>query len=98
MPTQVQRSHTPMVPYYHTNEPSAYLQDDWRATSWLTLNLGVRWEYEAPLTEKYGRIVNLDIGEGFVSAAPVIGGRLNPDRSGIQPRVSMAWRPFPASS
>ena len=30
-PTQVQRSHTPFEPHYHTNEPSAFVQDDWRA-------------------------------------------------------------------
>lgn len=36
----------------------AYLQDDWRATPKLTLNLGLRIEHETPVTERYNRAVN----------------------------------------
>ena len=38
----------------------------------LTLNVGVRWEYSAPITELYGRLVNLDIAPGFAAVAPVV--------------------------
>jgi hypothetical protein len=33
---------------FRANEAAMYIQDDWRATSRLTLNLGVRWEYFGP--------------------------------------------------
>src|SRR5439155_13299131 len=31
-PTTVQRAHSPFEPKYHTDEPAAFVQDDWRAT------------------------------------------------------------------
>ncbi|MCU1259440.1 MAG: hypothetical protein JWO80_2325 [Bryobacterales bacterium] len=35
-----------------------YLQDDWRARSNLTINMGLRWEHETPTVERYNRAVN----------------------------------------
>jgi hypothetical protein len=34
-----------------------FLQDDWKATPKLTLNFGLRWEYEGPLTERFNRSI-----------------------------------------
>jgi hypothetical protein len=39
-----------------------YLQDDWRATRKLTLNLGVRWEVQKPITDRYDRLATFDYG------------------------------------
>ncbi len=43
----------------------AYIQDDYRATSKVTLNLGFRWEYEDPRTERYNQMTR-----GFAYNAP----------------------------
>ena len=61
LPSQVQRSHTPFEPFYHVQEPSLYVQDDWRARSWLTLNLGLRYDVFTPFTEEEDRLSNLDL-------------------------------------
>jgi len=84
--------------YLRQSVYDAFVSDDFRVRSGLTLNVGARWEYEAPVTEKYDRFVNLQVSPDFSSATPVIGQKLFPDRKGIQPRLSMAWRPLPASS
>ncbi len=36
---------------------AVYLHDSWRASRKLTLDLGLRWEYEGPTTERYNRSV-----------------------------------------
>jgi hypothetical protein len=90
----------------------AYITDDWRVGPALTITAGARWEYESPLTERLGRLVNLDIGPGFKAISPVVAtdptgsltGETLPsslmrgDWGGLQPRFAVAWRPVPGSS
>ena len=59
-PTDVRRLYTPFKPWYHSNEPSVYFQDDWHARSWLTVNLGIRYDVFGPLSEAHNQLSNWD--------------------------------------
>ena len=98
--------------YLRQSAYDAYANDDWRVNPQLTVNVGLRWEYGSPITELFGRLVNLDIGPGFASAAPVVASNpvgivtgqiypsslVRPDKNGFEPRIGIAWRPISGSS
>jgi hypothetical protein len=71
-----------------------YAQDDWRATSWLTLNLGVRYDVFTPLTEESNTLANFDPATGTILAADQNGvsrtAGINTDYSNIAPRLGFA--------
>ena len=85
--------------FFRAYSSDAYITDDWRFSPTLTMQLGARWEYDTPMNEALGRLVNLSVTPGFTSATQVLGDSLiAPDRRGIEPRVGIAWRPVPGSS
>jgi hypothetical protein len=98
--------------YFRQTVYDAYATDDWRVKPILTINAGMRWEYGAPMTELYNRLVNLDVAPGFAHVAPVLASNpvgsltgqtypsslVRPDRLRIEPRVGISWRPIPAST
>src|SRR4029077_18374555 len=91
---------------FRANSYDVFVQDDWRLRSSLTLNLGLRYEYNGPYTEAHNRIVNLDVGPQFTFADPVQPGQtgpgfgtfpaslIQPDRNNFAPRLGLAWRPL----
>lgn len=42
--------------YYRSNTVGAFVNDNYKVSSNLTVTMGLRWDYEGPLTEKYGRL------------------------------------------
>ena len=98
--------------YFRESVYSAYFTDDWRVNPQFSINAGVRWEYGAPITELFGRLVNLDVTLGFTAVAPVVANNpvgpltgqsypsslINPDKHIFEPRIGIAWRPMSGSS
>jgi len=42
--------------YYRANTAGAFVNDNWKLRSNLTVSLGLRWDYDGPFSEKYGRL------------------------------------------
>lgn len=57
-----------IAPFYRNYYAAAYVQDDFKALPNLTLNFGLRWDYESPARERYDRQV---VGFGFSNASPL---------------------------
>lgn len=82
-----------------------YLQDEWRVTKRLTLDLGIRYEYNSPKEDTKGRSFSVVPGlqSKVFTAAPtgmVFPGDAGaprgvnfPDRTNWAPRVGFAWDP-----
>ena len=93
--------------YYRTNSYNVFVVDDFRVSTGLSLNLGLRYEFFAPWQEKYGHAANLDVAPNFAAVAPVTPGQpgpfggtypaalINPDRNNFAPRLAIAWKPNP---
>lgn len=86
---------------------AGYLQDDWRVTPKLTLNLGLRWDLETGTQETHGRVTTFDFSApsplaGKVAGFPDLNGLLRfvdaseaewkADKKRFAPRIGFAYR------
>jgi hypothetical protein len=85
-----------------------FIQDDWRVTPNLTVNLGFAWALVPPSTEVKNRQAEFDVTNlnWYVPAgSPAITGCANCittdaragiqfDKSAVEPRIGLAWKPF----
>jgi carboxypeptidase family protein len=79
---QFSRSDALRQPSFRSWEPGAYVQDDWRARPWLTVNLGLRYDIFSPYTEVHGRISQYDPYTGMLMS-PAIPGTLQSPTVGV---------------
>ncbi len=80
-----------------------YLNDDWRVLRTLTLNIGLRWEYQTPWTDRFDQLGFFD--PDFTDPLTKQKGLLrftgrdgnsryqsNPDRNNYSPRIGLSWQ------
>jgi carboxypeptidase family protein/TonB-dependent receptor-like protein len=76
-----------------------YFQDQWKLRPNFTLNMGLRWEYYAPITESHGRSRIFDIRQcanavpGDPGICPQGTPFFYPNYRNFDPRSSFAWSP-----
>ena len=84
--------------HWRSWEIGAFLQDDWKLHPRMTLNLGVRWDFFEPASEKEGRLANVifpETGDYFQRIAEarvgVVDRLYERDLNNFAPRVGFAW-------
>jgi hypothetical protein len=98
----------PIESAYRWWQTGLFLQDDWRVTPNLTLNLGVRWDLQIPRTDAHGEVSTMNPILPNVAAGNIAGaftyygtgpGRNGKPRigdidyKGWQPRIGFAYSP-----
>ncbi len=85
--------------HIHNWGVAGFAQDDWRITHRLTLNLGVRYEFNTPIKEEHNLLGNfsptcglIQVGlpdcNGHVASSPY-----SSDHTNFAPRLGFAWDP-----
>ena len=100
---------TPTIPYESNHLFGEYVQDDWKPTHNLTLNLGIRYEIQTPYTSRgnEGSIFNpnalnplsISAGMPLLGALQFLGPgnryMYNPNYHNIAPRVGFSYQAIP---
>jgi len=86
---------------------AAFVQDSFKLTPKLTLNLGLRYDYESPRTDRFNQLTNFDYSlkpplqtpgldlRGALTFVGVSGAsrlQANPDRNNFAPRLGFAYK------
>jgi len=78
-----------------TTAYNVYVQDDWKLDPNVTLNLGLRYEYNTPPVDPTNHMSTIDLTTGDIVPVGTNGvsrSGISPDWNNVAPRVGLAWR------
>ena len=82
------------VPYDVYTEYGGFVQDQWRVSSRLTVNVGLRWDLFTPVSERHNRLSDFFLNSGTVALAGQNGisaSMLGLQKHDFSPRLGMAY-------
>ncbi len=90
-------SRPPIVPFYPNAYFGAFVQDDWKVLPNLTLNLGLRWEFDDVVGDSSNlrpcpTLTTADNTCSFIEN--ILGTHDGPDYKQFGPRIGFAWDPL----
>lgn len=74
-----------------------FVQDDWRVSKDITLNLGLAWNLTTPISEVLNRQSNFNPATGLFEVAGQNAGKwvgIQFDKTALEPRIGLAWKPW----
>jgi hypothetical protein len=92
--------------YYRSNTAGVYINDNFKVRSNLTVTAGLRWDFDGPLAEKYGRLTAFNpsrysynvasdtlTSSGLEFASGGSDSLMTNHQWGFAPRLGIAWSP-----
>lgn len=86
------------VPYNVYTEYGAFVQDQWRVSSKVTVNIGLRWDLFTPVSERYNRLSDFFLNSGTFALAGQNGisaSILGTQKHDFSPRLGIAYHMTP---
>ena len=75
------------------NSFGGFVQDDFRVTPRLTVNLGLRYDLTTPIKERNNLLGNFDPQKGLLQVGTDISKPYNTDANNFAPRIGVSWDP-----
>ena len=77
--------------HLHNWAYAGFFQDDWRLSRNLTVNFGLRYEFNSVVKEAHNLLGNFDPNLGLVQVGKQISAPYNADHKNFAPRFGFAW-------